>query len=70
MRNDKIVKAAQNNPLSAFIDYFNKQLVELFLELLDKNQENCTKVLSNEAIKKKVGTRLAKHVYEQARKGA
>lgn len=69
MRNDKIVKAAQNNPLSAFIDYFNKQLVELFLELLDKNQENCTKVLSNEAIKKKVGTRLAKHVYEQARRG-
>lgn len=69
MNNEKIVKAAQSNPLSAFIEYFNNQLVNLFFELLDKHQENCIKVLSNENIKKKVGTRLATQVYEQARRG-
>ena len=65
---ERIVKAVKNNPLSAFIEFFNKQLVDIFLDLLEQNKESCTKVLNNQEIKKKVGTRLAKQVYERVQK--
>lgn len=64
IQNEKIVKAAKVNPLPAFIEFFNKQLVDMFLDLLESNKETCTKVLNNQEIKNKVGTRLAKQVYE------
>ena len=42
----------------------------MFLDLLESNKDTCTKVLNNQEIKKKVGTRLAKQVYENIQKGA
>ena len=68
--NERIIKAAHVNPLPAFIEFFNKQLIDMFLDLLESNKDTCTKVLNNQEIKKKVGTRLAKQVYENIQKGA
>ncbi|MDG4952963.1 type I restriction endonuclease [Actinobacillus equuli subsp. equuli] len=62
--NPDIVSAANNNPLAAFIDYFNTKIDDLLVSLFEKFGESVTKVLNNPQIKSKVSRRLAKLIYE------
>lgn len=63
--NPDIVNAANNNPLSSFIDYFNTRIDDLLVNLFDKFGESVTKVLNNPQIKSKVSRRLAKLIYKK-----
>ena len=62
--NPDIVDAANNNPLSSFMDYFNTRIDDLLVGLFDQFGESVSKVLNNPQIKNKVCRRLAKQIYE------
>lgn len=62
--NPDIVNAANNNPLSSFIDYFETRIDDLLLGLFEQFGESVAKVLNSPAIKVKVSRRLAKQIYE------
>lgn len=62
--NPDIVDAANNNPLSSFMDYFNTRIDDLLVGLFEQFGESVTKVLNNPQIKHKVCRRLAKQIYE------
>lgn len=68
MLNENIVTAVKNNTLESFTDYFDKQMIDLFFELIDNYQDSCTKVLNNSEVKEKVAKRLAKQIYETVRR--
>ena len=62
--NPDIVDAANNNPLSSFMDYFNTRIDDLLVGLFEQFGESVAKVLNNPQIKHKVCRRLAKQIYE------
>ena len=62
--NPDIVDAANNNPLSSFMDYFNTRIDDLLVGLFEQFGESVSKVLNNPQIKNKVCRRLAKQIYE------
>ena len=62
--NPDIVDAANNNPLSSFMDYFNTKIDDLLVGLFEQFGESVAKVLNNPQIKHKVCRRLAKQIYE------
>lgn len=62
--NPDIVDAANNNPLSSFMDYFNTKIDDLLIGLFEQFGESVAKVLNNPQIKHKVCRRLAKQIYE------
>lgn len=62
--NPDIVDAANNNPLSSFMDYFNTRIDDLLVGLFEQFGESVAKVLNNSQIKHKVCRRLAKQIYE------
>lgn len=62
--NPDIVNAANNNPLSSFMDYFNTKIDDLLVGLFEQFGESVAKVLNNPQIKHKVCRRLAKQIYE------
>ena len=62
--NSDIVDAANNNPLSSFMDYFNTRIDDLLVGLFEQFGESVAKVLNNPQIKHKVCRRLAKQIYE------
>ena len=62
--NPDIVDAANNNPLSSFMDYFNTRIDDLWVGLFEQFGESVSKVLNNPQIKNKVCRRLAKQIYE------
>lgn len=62
--NPDIVDAANNNPLSSFMDYFNTRIDGLLVGLFEQFGESVAKVLNNPQIKHKVCRRLAKQIYE------
>ena len=62
--NPDIVDAANNNPLSSFMDYFNTRIDDLLVGLFEQFGESVAKVLKNPQIKHKVCRRLAKQIYE------
>ena len=62
--NPDIVDAANNNPLSSFMDYFNTKIDDLLVGLFEQFGESVAKVLNNPQIKHKVCCRLAKQIYE------
>lgn len=62
--NPDIVDAANNNPLSSFMDYFNTRIDDLLVGLFEQFSESVAKVLNNPQIKHKVCRRLAKQIYE------
>ena len=65
--NPDIINAVNNNPLSSFMEYFYSKLDDLFVTLFEQFGESVTKVMGNDAIKRKVSQRLAKQIYEQVR---
>lgn len=65
--NPDIVNAANNNPLSSFMDYFNTKIDDLLASLFEQFGESVAKVLNNPQIKNKVSRRLAKQIYENMR---
>lgn len=62
--NPDIVDAANNNPFSSFMDYFNTKIDDLLVGLFEQFGESVAKVLNNPQIKHKVCRRLAKQIYE------
>ena len=62
--NPDIVDAANNNPLSSFMDYFNTKIDDLLVGLFEQFGESVAKILNNPQIKHKVCRRLAKQIYE------
>ena len=62
--NPDIVDAANNNPLSSFMDYFNTRIDDLLVGLFEQFGESVAKVLNDSQIKHKVCRRLAKQIYE------
>ena len=62
--NPDIVDAANNNPLSSFMDYFTTRIDDLLVGLFEQFGESVAKVLNNPQIKHKVCRRLAKQIYE------
>lgn len=62
--NPDIVEAANNNPLSSFMDYFNTKIDDLLVGLFEQFGESVAKILNNPQIKHKVCRRLAKQIYE------
>lgn len=62
--NPDIVDAANNNPLSSFMNYFNTKIDDLLVGLFEQFGESVAKVLNNPQIKHKVCRRLAKQIYE------
>lgn len=62
--NPDIVDAANNNPLSSFMDYFDTRIDDLLVGLFEQFGESVAKVLNNPQIKHKVCRRLAKQIYE------
>ena len=62
--NPDIVDAANNNPLSSFMDYFTTKIDDLLVGLFEQFGESVAKVLNNPQIKHKVCRRLAKQIYE------
>lgn len=66
--NPDIVNAANNNPLSSFMDYFNTKLDDLLINLFEKFGESVSKILNNPQVKARVSRRLAKVIYQSIRK--
>ena len=63
LQDESILEAMQANSLDSFTDYINKKLMDLFLIRITGNEEVCNTVMSNEEIKSKVASRLARQLF-------
>ena len=63
LQDESILEAMQANSLDSFTDYINNKLMDLFLIRITGNEEVCNTVMSNEEIKSKVASRLARQLF-------
>lgn len=68
LSDESIKDAVKANSLESFTEFLSTKLLDLFLERLSGNEEVCNKVMSNLELKKRVVKRLAKQIYERAKR--